>query len=287
MKNIFKCFILFMILFFSQEMIYPQNLKKISFYDIFSIKLDKEMSIERYEGYLYFDTKIYTNDIQINWKYKNISFPMFARFKINKDIDINKVKLFTKIKKINDTSFMEYDSRFKEVDYSQFIVNGHIITRYIADWGSGFSRDILSYDFEINNNEYFDHCYLDFYNIWPENEEYPEKKISTKYIDELISKGDRRVELYKIIDNIVNNIEFKVLLSKKNEFINKVENLRLRNSPSSIAKIIRNLIKGEKLELIEKGKEETINGVTGNWVKVKTQQGETGWCFDAYLEEVK
>jgi len=38
---------------------------------------------------------------------------------------------------------------------------------------------------------------------------------------------------------------------------------------------------------IPEGKEETINGVKGSWVKVRTESGDTGWCFDAYLEEVK
>ncbi|MBN2572696.1 MAG: SH3 domain-containing protein [Ignavibacteriales bacterium] len=66
-----------------------------------------------------------------------------------------------------------------------------------------------------------------------------------------------------------------------------INSLRFRESPSLYGKIIRNLNKCEKLELIEKGKEETINGVKGSWVKVKTEKGEVGWCFDAYLEEVK
>jgi hypothetical protein len=38
---------------------------------------------------------------------------------------------------------------------------------------------------------------------------------------------------------------------------------------------------------MEKGKDETINNIKGNWVKVKTGKGEVGWAFDAYLEEVK
>jgi hypothetical protein len=63
--------------------------------------------------------------------------------------------------------------------------------------------------------------------------------------------------------------------------------LRLRETPVQDGKIIRKLNKDEKLEFIERGLEEKINGVKGNWVKVKTEKCETGWCFDAYLEEVK
>ena len=66
-----------------------------------------------------------------------------------------------------------------------------------------------------------------------------------------------------------------------------VDNLRFREYPSQYGIFIRSLLKGEKLELIEKGNEETINGVKGCRVKVKTEKGEVGWTFDAYLEEVK
>ena len=66
-----------------------------------------------------------------------------------------------------------------------------------------------------------------------------------------------------------------------------IDNLRFRETPTLDGKFIRMLNKGEQLELIEKGKEETISGTKGTWVKVKTEKGEVGWCFDAYLEEVK
>jgi hypothetical protein len=74
---------------------------------------------------------------------------------------------------------------------------------------------------------------------------------------------------------------------EKKSFITKVSTLRLRETSGNDGKIIRLLSKGEKLELLEKGKEEIINGIKGNWVKVKTGKGEIGWCFDGYLEEVK
>lgn len=64
-------------------------------------------------------------------------------------------------------------------------------------------------------------------------------------------------------------------------------NLNLNVYTNFDSKFLRKLIKGEKLELIEKGKADTVNGVKGTWVKVKTEKGEVGWCFDAYLEEIK
>jgi hypothetical protein len=67
----------------------------------------------------------------------------------------------------------------------------------------------------------------------------------------------------------------------------KIENLRLRSQPSADGKILRMLKKDEKLLIIMKGKEETIDKVKGNWIKVLTEKEEMGWCFDGYLESVK
>jgi hypothetical protein len=63
--------------------------------------------------------------------------------------------------------------------------------------------------------------------------------------------------------------------------------LRLRETPDQQGNIIRKLDQNEKLEFMERGVKETINDIKGNWVKVKTEKGEIGWCFDGYLEEVK
>lgn len=66
-----------------------------------------------------------------------------------------------------------------------------------------------------------------------------------------------------------------------------VDNLRLRETSDQNGKVIRNLVKGEKLKYVESGKADTIQDIQGLWVKVKTEKGEVGWCFDAYLDEVK
>ena len=70
-------------------------------------------------------------------------------------------------------------------------------------------------------------------------------------------------------------------------YLPTIDNLRFRESPTLNGKVIRILKKNDVLELIEKGKTETIKGVNGTWVKVKTDLGEEGWCFDAYLKEWK
>jgi len=66
-----------------------------------------------------------------------------------------------------------------------------------------------------------------------------------------------------------------------------IDNLRFRATPSTDGIFLRMLQKGEKLNLLQKGKTETIEGIEGTWVQVRTEKGEVGWCFDAYLEEIK
>jgi hypothetical protein len=63
-----------------------------------------------------------------------------------------------------------------------------------------------------------------------------------------------------------------------------VNNLRLRKTPSLKGEIIELLKKGEKLTIIEIGKEEIINKVYGRWVKIIKENNIYGWCFDAYLK---
>jgi hypothetical protein len=62
-----------------------------------------------------------------------------------------------------------------------------------------------------------------------------------------------------------------------------IDNLRFREGPSVDSRVIRMFNENEKLMILEKGKTESINNVTGTWVKVKTEKNEIGWCFDAYL----
>lgn len=82
----------------------------------------------------------------------------------------------------------------------------------------------------------------------------------------------------------INKNEIKILF-----YIPKIDSLRLRKEPNVNGEFIRLLKKEEKLELLVKLNKykDTIDGKKGTWVKVKTEQGEVGWCFDAYLEEVK
>ena len=73
------------------------------------------------------------------------------------------------------------------------------------------------------------------------------------------------------------------------------ENLRLRETGSISGKAITTMQAGSLVLILSKGREETIDGITDNWVQVETLfgaidteekliQGEVGWCFSGYLK---
>ena len=73
------------------------------------------------------------------------------------------------------------------------------------------------------------------------------------------------------------------------------ENLRLRETGSTSGKAITTMQAGSLVLILSKGREETIDGITDNWVEVETLfgaknlegdflYGETGWCFGGYLK---
>ena len=73
------------------------------------------------------------------------------------------------------------------------------------------------------------------------------------------------------------------------------ENLRLRETGSTSGKAITTMQAGSLVLILSKGREETIDGITDNWVEVELQTGaknlegdflygETAWCFGGYLK---
>jgi len=64
------------------------------------------------------------------------------------------------------------------------------------------------------------------------------------------------------------------------------DNLRLRRSEATTSEILTTLKKATKVTVIKFGKQQTIDGITANWVKVKLEDGTEGWCFGGYLVEV-
>ncbi len=100
---------------------------------------------------------------------------------------------------------------------------------------------------------------------------------------EIVINNKQGFCLYEDLESNKKNSKKKENL-KIQYFTPTISNLRFRETPTLDGKFIRMLKQDEKLELIEKGKEEAINNVKGTWVKVKTEKEEVGWCFYAYLE---
>ncbi len=63
--------------------------------------------------------------------------------------------------------------------------------------------------------------------------------------------------------------------------------LRLRKNDNLNSEIITVLEPDLGIEIIENGKNETIDGITANWVKVKCANGYIGWCFSGYLNPIE
>lgn len=73
------------------------------------------------------------------------------------------------------------------------------------------------------------------------------------------------------------------------------ENLRLRGDEGTSAGSLTTMPAGTRVKILSNGREETIDGITDNWVKVELLwgaknlvwdlvMGETGWCFGGYLK---
>lgn len=63
--------------------------------------------------------------------------------------------------------------------------------------------------------------------------------------------------------------------------------LRLRKDENLKSEIITVLDPNLGIEIIEKGKKETIDDITADWVKVKCANGFIGWCFSGYLNPIE
>ena len=66
-----------------------------------------------------------------------------------------------------------------------------------------------------------------------------------------------------------------------------IENLKLREAPSTNGKEIMVIHRGSMVQKLEMGALVTINRITGNWLLVQTETGEKGWCFGGYLADSK
>ncbi len=92
-------------------------------------------------------------------------------------------------------------------------------------------------------------------------------------------------ELKLITGEISNNLDYV----PGEIYYTRTGGLRLRTQPqtSGSSKILTTLSAGEEVRVVEIGKYEVVKNVGGDWLKVKTKAGLTGWCFGTYLTNKK
>ncbi|MGQ9706573.1 MAG: tetratricopeptide repeat protein [bacterium] len=74
------------------------------------------------------------------------------------------------------------------------------------------------------------------------------------------------------------------LMSETGEGYVSAGPLNLRSQPSKDGKVITVLGKDEPITALEKStNEETIDGITAPWYRVKTKTGDEGWVFGGYI----
>jgi hypothetical protein len=226
--------------------------------------------------------------------------------KISDSLDINpkykdKSSEYIQSKLLDGNSILSYG--IKE-SYSKFIIDNKIIGEsffyiYEETISNQYSKVLyfISDDYLVTITiVYFDinHMLLSKYpHLFKRNKKYSTyawKNVNALYksIVEKSNKAPKElITLNNLSSFIIETLRFTEFDEPAKIYLSKVKCLRLRNEPSIESSKIRCLKKGESLLFIKKGWKETVNNVQGSWVQVKTEQGETGWCFDAYLEEWK
>lgn len=251
---------------------FPENIYMENSKEILQININQSILFLQYKIKYLQNDKLFLN-IYINVNYKDLE-----NIINNKNIKViqnsNKIKFGTGYT-------YAYLKKYSEKNSSITTTNSINVTKLIMTAGSEYTSDVLIYNFYLND-KYKTEVLLEFFNIC-QTTKLDRNKVNTKQVDDLIKNKKDEVKLYFEIDETIKNLGFDI----KNDFISSIPNLRFRDIPSQDGKIIRILNQNEKVEILEFGKEETINNVKGNWVKVKTEKGEVGWCFDAYLEEIK
>jgi len=87
-----------------------------------------------------------------------------------------------------------------------------------------------------------------------------------------------------IKDNVSHNSTDTKNDNEFNYVVNKAVNLRSETNLDS--SVIKKLLEGTKLTIIEKGQNYKINDVVSPLVKVRTENNEIGWCFSQFLKKV-
>ncbi len=118
----------------------------------------------------------------------------------------------------------------------------------------------------------------------------------TEVVDITEIPSDAEMPAYKVTTRTVDASSLIVPLKPDAKNLKASDNLRLRKTELTSSEIITTMLKGTPVKIIAIGRQETIDGITGNWVQVEVlpggkdrngnpiPTGTTGWCFGGYLE---
>ncbi|MCP4159864.1 MAG: SH3 domain-containing protein [Deltaproteobacteria bacterium] len=106
---------------------------------------------------------------------------------------------------------------------------------------------------------------------------YPGGEVTPKKYSEWNGVSEGKELIYGIKDSAG-------LFEKNDKIISLIDNLRLRRKPVIDSNNITGVLKkGDEVEIIDIGSYEVINEVGANWLKVKTLDNLTAWCFGSNL----
>jgi len=208
---------------------------------------DYKMYISKYNFKLYFPD---------NWRISDESGTWFAIYSYTEEsvknpglpVGSNELKIECYLRTKTKSSINELLNRYQNIIKKETIEmdNGKIAIEILRE--DEMVDCILSI-------MYYDGFKEAFFNCWPYN---------SKYVNDFYE--------------VVKSFSFIYHLTK-------VNNLRLRKGSNLKSEIIKHMKLNERVEIIEIGKKEIIDNIEGNWVKVMTEYGETGWCFGGYLKK--
>jgi hypothetical protein len=157
-------------------------------------------------------------------------------------------------------------------------------------------NDDAEYIYFYNNSYYYQINLCEGYSVIKGTFNQAGNKIVCKIIDKKLEgfKEDKLTEIaYEIINNTLKPITKSGCNISDNKYFiytvtdyrkSKVNNLRIREFPNINSKIKASLRLDESVEIIDKSMKDKINGISGNWLLVKTNNNDFGYCFSGYLQ---
>jgi len=152
-------------------------------------------------------------------------------------------------------------------------------------WGKGYSdeelKNLTRMELEIFKNcmlanygySFQDPMWIDFMKKYSN---YTNGNLSFFEAADKFSVSERK--LFKLIQKELADKYFVI-----GDYYLTQDNLRLRDIASLSGKVLTVISAYDWVKILEEGKEETIDGITSVWVKVKLLNNKEGWCFGGYL----